>query len=265
MSVIEIGVSTTVREGYLYAWRYCVASKDCDRNSAESTAAYFGTVRDLENASSFRTTSDLGVGAYWDPVHAVAPKIIIFRTFIQFTVPSGIDTSGTSAVLKLYGRSQPAPASIDIFSTATSPVTVADIQIFACDTIPNLKKSVYSSFTSTTYSDRITGISSDPGWVEINLNSDALTAIGAAAGGRFDLCIREYSHDVLNSDPGISSDVSYFWQFASMKTATLAPRIIVQPAGFNHNLLGIAKTSISKVNNISMASPQDIERINDIQ
>jgi hypothetical protein len=256
MAVTEISVSRTQREGYLFKWT--------------TQSKGFAYARDAEAGSGHSTNKDMGVGTFWKTTTS-PPRVYVYRTFIQFSVPSGLSTSGKSAVLKLYGRTSTyADTAPNGFAAGfiTEPVTVPDIQVFACDSIPNMvagKRYIYSSFTSTAYSPQITGISADGGWVEITLNSAALAAIDTAAGGDFDLCIREYAHDVGNSDPGASSGVTYFWQFASMKATGLAPRIIVADAGFNHNLLGITKSSISKVNSVSMASPQEIERINDIQ
>tara|TARA_R100000008_G_C3582277_1_gene169407 strand:+ start:1221 stop:1979 length:759 start_codon:yes stop_codon:yes gene_type:complete len=252
MSVVDLVPTNTNREATLGRWG--------------TEAVGFATVRDAVYGSVHNTIFDLALGTFWN---TATNRIYVYRTFIQFPVPSGTSTSGKKATLKLYARANSYPRQVGPAAPYIhDDVDVPDIQVFECDSIPNItsaKRYVYSSFTSTSYSSQVTGISSEGGWLEIELNSDALTAIGNAAGSTFDLCIREYAHDIGNSDPGISSGRVYFLQFASMKVTELKPRITIADEGFNHNLLGIAKTSISKVNDVSMASPQHIERINDVQ
>jgi len=271
MAVVELTMSHDKHDGYVYAKRFCGKwAADCSDASAD---AKFTEVRNLENASNLSNQNrDMFVGAWWDNI-STGPRANIVRSLMRFSVPSGTSTSGKKAVLHLYGRSL---AATNVIGWIGSSPNIADIQAFDFSahysSNANLHKRDYSGFGTTAYSSRITGLPVNGGWIEVPLNSDALTAIESAAGGTFDIGVREYSHDLADSNPGLVAQTetltgakSYVWQFASKRYTTVQPRIAISDAGFNHKLLGIENTGIKKVNDLSMSSPQVIERINDIQ
>jgi len=248
--------------------------------------SHFETVRNKEVANTIQGAAnfkyDLGIGTWWQDLGS-NPALYIYRSHMKFPVPAGTSTSGMTATLKIYVRSDnysnngidmtssPAVSRFSPIATLiNAPITMPDLQVFGQQSFGNTLntttfKKMYSQFTDA-YSSQVSGITSTGGWLEISLNADALRDIESAAGDYIHICIREYSHDVANSEPDFSNreNVAYFAQIANNEDPTYKPRLVIAPAGFNHNLIGLAKSSISKVNDISMASPQQIEKINDI-
>jgi len=284
MAVVELTISDDKHDGYLYRYGYCgyYLPKD-GLNCADSGghATPFTVTRNQEYASQIATSKrDLVVGTNWDnyniqhvPNPKNGPRINIYRAVMRFAVPSGTTTDGKRVVLRLYGRADITVKNYKFVGTNPTTPSNLDIQVHGLSVEKSNKfvKRDYSA-SAAAYSSQFSDLPENGGWVDIPLNSAASTAIQSAAGSTFPIMIREYSHDIQNSSPGFVEDdevmdgsKTFLWQFASQYSTSQQPRIVISDAGFQHKLLGIENTGIKKVNDLSMSSPQVIERINDIQ
>jgi hypothetical protein len=113
---------------------------------------------------------------------------VIQRYFGTFSIPSG--NTIVSATIHFYVTS--------LFGgpTVSLGANLHNFNLEAFDTGDWWNSTLHGTLDSNNISFSTTG------WKTLTVNASGLTNINNARGGSLTLCLREYDHDILNSQPG---------------------------------------------------------------
>tara|TARA_Y100000593_G_C4300532_1_gene333113 strand:+ start:146 stop:1009 length:864 start_codon:yes stop_codon:yes gene_type:complete len=262
-----------------YDSSFSVNSSNTNSNSDNWDEVYSAN---LASSLKYRYQDDtIYVGSKIQHVNfPVRKRNYIRRAYLRFegsSDTSGVDTASKVLYLKLRPKSAISNLTLQVFR-----FDVPSAFTWGTTTATSLKKEFYDKQNSTTaYSDAYTIVAAATAdEILVPLNSTAFTALSNTSnGGQYGLCLRGYTYDVLNNDPGVDETatppailnitnllVSYEMAFYSGKNASAySPQLVIKSegfAGFPHKILGIDGSDIAQLDDIAV---DNIGEINNIQ